>query len=535
LANVNYAILESQEGNYQNSADYYLKAIELAEGIKYTRGLSISYNNIGENYFKLKEYAQAIEYTLKARDYNKSINESRGQAINNEQLGSIYFEKDEFDKAYEFWKKGYELSKAEKDLNLESLFNIDFGKYYIAKKQYNEAFKYLTIADSMATKSSEQLSQILTYKAFALGYTSLKDYDKAIQYLKKGLATSRNLGNKAEECDLYNLLATQYEHKGIYDSGIYYLRKHKSIGDSVLSDKNFAHLAFIQTQYETNLKEKENAELKIIQKEQLKKLSEKNLLLIASLLALMLALFSIFLVYNSFRHKRKNLELEEERKLSVYNQQIAEMEVKSLRSQMNPHFLFNSLNSIRNYIIKNESQLASDYLANFATLMRKILDASQQSFLSIEEEIDMLKLYLGLEQMRFSNKFTYTITVDEDLDLNNIYIPTMAIQPFIENAIWHGLLSKENGIGELNINILQNPSNIDEILCEIIDNGIGREKSESMKSKLKKHGSKGINITRERLKRLAKHDIIEPVETIDLYDENAVAVGTKVILHLPVE
>ncbi|MEI2810455.1 MAG: histidine kinase [Nocardioides sp.] len=101
--------------------------------------------------------------------------------------------------------------------------------------------------------------------------------------------------------------------------------------------------------------------------------------------------------------------LEEEKKLSEYNQQFAELEIKSLRSQMNPHFLFNSLNSIRNYIIKNESQIASNYLANFASLMRKILDASQQSKISLQEEIEMLKLYLDLELMRFSNRFTYSI------------------------------------------------------------------------------------------------------------------------------
>jgi sensor histidine kinase YesM len=210
------------------------------------------------------------------------------------------------------------------------------------------------------------------------------------------------------------------------------------------------------------------------------------------------------------------------------------MEVKSLRSQMNPHFLFNSLNSIRNFIIKNESQLASDYLANFASLMRKILDAAQQSNVSLEEEIEMLKLYVGLEQMRFSNKFAYNIQVDESLDFANINIPTMVIQPFIENAIWHGLLSKESNDGVLNIQFKEIDNNQDEILCIITDNGIGRKMSESMKSRLKKHTSKGINITLERLKRLAKMTIENPIEIVDLYDEKGNATGTKVILHLPV-
>jgi len=534
LANINYAILETGEGNLKNSADYYMKAIAISERINYTRGMSISYNNIGENYLKLKQYDRSIEYTIKARDLNRSIKEQRGESINYEQLGNIYYEQKNFSQAYDSWNEGFKLAQTAQDLGLLSLYYINFGKYYISVENFNQGFNNLKIADSIAQSRSELLTQILCCKAFAMGYDKLKNHSVAIQYLNKGIDLSKNLGNKTEECDLFNLISLQYEKTGKSDSGIYYLRKHKQLSDTILSDKNFAHLAFIQTQYETKLIDKENAELRSIQKTQTKKLSVQNLLLIASAFIIILALISLILFYRSFQHKKKNLELEEQRKLSEYNQQIAEMEVKSLRSQMNPHFLFNSLNSIRNYIIKNEPQLASDYLANFASLMRKILDASQQSFISLDEEIDMLKLYLDLERMRFSNKFSYSIILDEGLDSSNLNIPTMVIQPFIENAIWHGLLPKESLDGILKIHFKENESNQDEILCEIIDNGIGRAKSEAIKSQLKKHHSKGINITRERLKRLSKLDLSEPFEIIDLVDQNGIAVGTKVVLHLPI-
>jgi Putative regulator of cell autolysis len=168
------------------------------------------------------------------------------------------------------------------------------------------------------------------------------------------------------------------------------------------------------------------------------------------------------------------------------------MEIKTLRSQMNPHFFFNSLNSIRNFIIKNEPQLASSYLANFATLMRKILDSPQQSTIPLEEEIEMLSLYIHLERMRISEKFSYQIEVDEELLNGSIDILSMIIQPFVENAIWHGLLNKEENNGHLLIKFSIKPDNDDEVLCEIIDKGTGREKSESMKSSIKKHKSKGI-------------------------------------------
>jgi tetratricopeptide (TPR) repeat protein len=534
LANINYAILETGEGNLKNSADYYMKAIAISERINFTRGMSISYNNIGENYLKLKQYDRSIEYTIKARDLNRSIKEQRGESINYEQLGNIYYEQKKFSQAYAYWNEGFKLAQTAQDLGLLSLYYINFGKYYISVENFNQGFINLKTADSIAQSRSELLTQILCCKAFAMGYDKLKNHSTAIQYLNKGIELSKNLGNKTEECDLFNLISLQYEKTGKSDSGIYYLRMHKQLSDTILSDKNFAHLAFIQTQYETKLIDKENAELRSIQKTQTKKLSVQNLLLIASAFIIILALISLILFYRSFQHKKKNLELEEQRKLSEYNQQIAEMEVKSLRSQMNPHFLFNSLNSIRNYIIKNEPQLASDYLANFASLMRKILDASQQSFISLDEEIDMLKLYLELERMRFPNKFSYSIILDEGLDSSNLNIPTMVIQPFIENAIWHGLLPKESLDGALKIHFKENASNQDEILCEIIDNGIGRAKSEAIKSQLKKHHSKGINITRERLKRLSKLDLSEPFEIIDLINQNGLAEGTKVVLHLPI-
>ncbi len=534
LANINYAILEAIEGNFKNSADYYLKAIQFAEEIKFTRGLSISYNNIGDNYFRLKEYDKAIEYTEKALALNTNINELRGQAINLEMIGSVHFAKKDFNKALSFWNKGFELAKQSTDPNVTSQLYVDIGKYYTETNQLDKAFQKLRIADSISTLHNETFYQILTYKAYANAYDKRNQNDSSLSFLHKALNASKILGNKNEECDIYNLFAGHFEERKMYDSGMYYLRKHKALSDTVLSDKNFAHLAFIQTQYETELKEQENKRLKHIEKNQKQEIVEKNWLLIASAIVLLLTFFSILLLYRSFQHKKHTLELHEQKNASEYKQQVAELEVKSLRSQMNPHFIFNSLNSIRNYIIKNEPHIASNYLAQFATLMRKILDASQQSFIYIDEEIDMLKLYLELELMRFSQRFNYHIQMDAEIESANYKIPSMVLQPFIENAIWHGLLSKEEGIGELSIRFTEYEKDANQIICEITDNGIGRKKSAEYKDSLKKHKSKGLEITKERLIRLSNGEIQDPIEFIDLYDEQGNAIGTKVLIHLPI-
>lgn len=534
LANINYAILEAIEGNFKNSADYYLKAIQIAKDIKYTRGLSISYNNIGENYFRLKDFDKAIEYSEKARVLNDSIHELRGQAINLEMLGSCYFAKNDLKTALNYWNKGFQFAKQSKDPNVTSQLYVDMGKYYTLNNQLGPALNNLKIADSIASFHNETYYQTLAYKAYANAYDRLNKNDSSLYFLHKALSSSRALGNKNEECEIYKLFADHFEERKMYDSGMYYLRKHKNLSDTVLSDKNFAHLAFIQTQYETELKDQENKRLKHIERSQKKEIVEKNWLLIASAVALLLTFFSVFLLYRSFQNKKHNLELHELKNASEYKQQVAELEVKSLRSQMNPHFIFNSLNSIRNYIIKNEPHIASNYLAQFATLMRKILDASQQSFIYIDEELEMLKLYLELELMRFSQRFNYHIELESEIEHANYKIPSMVLQPFIENAIWHGLLNKEDGEGELTIRFKEFGDDANQIVCEITDNGIGRKKSAEYKNSLKQHKSKGLEITRERLIRLSNGEIQEPIEFIDLTDDQGNALGTRVLIHLPI-
>lgn len=535
LSNINYAILESNEGNFQNSADYYIKAIQIAERIQYTRGLSISYNNIGDNYLKMKKYDKVLEYSQKALDLNRSIDEKRGQAINLEQIGQVYYLKDDLEDAMKYWEQGFALARESKDPNIYTQIMINQGKYFIAKNQVYKGLGILRVADSIARSTSELYLQILGGKSMVLAYEKLHNEDSVILILKHILNLAQNLENRTEQSEIARMIADFYAQHQQYKEAFTYLQKHKILSDSVLNEKNFAHVAYVQTKYETQLKDKENIELRAIQKLQKKELNQKNWLLLASVLGLLLAAVSIILLVRSFTHKRRTLELQEARKQSEYLQQLAELEVKSLRSQMNPHFLFNSLNSIRNYIIKNEPQKASNYLASFANLMRRILDASQQSFIALEEEIEMLKLYLNLELMRFSSQFTYHIALDQNLEGLNLQIPSMVLQPFIENAIWHGLLPKESEGAHLEIAFLEIPENHQQILCTITDNGIGREKSLSQNTGIKRHKSKGIDITRSRLKRLFEFEATDPIRIEDLKDDQGNASGTRVLILLPVK
>lgn len=206
-------------------------------------------------------------------------------------------------------------------------------------------------------------------------------------------------------------------------------------------------------------------------------------------------------------------------------------ELKALRAQMNPHFTFNTLSAIQAAINTKNPTIASNYLVDFATLIRKVLENSKYSSIKLEEEIEMIKLYVALEQFRFAHKFTFDLIIDENVDLGFVEIPSMVVQPFIENAIIHGLNSKLNN-GHLLVAFQQNT---DDILCVIEDNGIGREASVKIKNrKGLKHNSMAMEITDDRIKLWKELGKEFSVEIIDLKDQTGQPKGTKVNLVFPI-
>lgn len=239
-------------------------------------------------------------------------------------------------------------------------------------------------------------------------------------------------------------------------------------------------------------------------------------------------ILSIWLVlYQRIRAIRRK----EEEKTKT-NKRLSELELRALRAQMNPHFIFNALNSIQDFIINNNVKQASKSLSKFAKLIRQILDNSENNTITLAKKIDFLKLYIEIESLRFDNQFNYKVSVDSQVNIYQIEIPTMLIQPFIENAIWHGLMHQ---VGERNLEIKFYLGNKQTIHCEIIDNGIGRKQSELIKDKqIRLHTSKGISLTHERLKILNKLNATKTeLDIIDLYDESGKSAGTKVILTIP--
>lgn len=233
--------------------------------------------------------------------------------------------------------------------------------------------------------------------------------------------------------------------------------------------------------------------------------------------------FSMALAYKTWLSQRNRNRL---------IRSIKESELRTLRSQINPHFIFNSLNSIKAYILKDRQLEASEYLTDFSTLMRAILQQSKEKFITLSEELETTLLYVKLENLRFENGFTFKFSIDEGIDTDEILIPPMLFQPYLENAIKHGLMNK-NDDRILNLSIKQ--TNKEELLITIDDNGIGREQASLQRKNTLKHQSMGMSINDERIQLLGvTNDLHISIKIIDKKTKKGISAGTTVEINLPI-
>ncbi len=232
-------------------------------------------------------------------------------------------------------------------------------------------------------------------------------------------------------------------------------------------------------------------------------------------------------IMNALKEQEIN---ENEKRLSDLQAQIEHTRQQALRAQMNPHFIFNCLNSINGFILQNDATTASAFLIKFSKLIRLILEHSNEKLISLQSELEALKLYIEMEKLRFDKKFIYEIITDEHVMPESVCVPPLIFQPFVENAIWHGLLHKETA-GDLRVHISRQS---DRLQCIIEDNGIGRLQAASFRSKSTAHKkSLGLELTRERLALLNKRSMAtSSVEVVDLINDSGEASGTRVVIHI---
>jgi ligand-binding sensor domain-containing protein len=234
-----------------------------------------------------------------------------------------------------------------------------------------------------------------------------------------------------------------------------------------------------------------------------------------------------------FQTRIRKVRLQERMKLD-FEHKLAQVEMSALRAQMNPHFLFNCLNSIESYILRNETRQAAEYLNNFSRLIRLILQSSRANYVSLKDELEALELYLQMESLRFKEKFDYVIEVEESLDVDAFDVPPMLIQPFVENAIWHGIMHKTSR-GRVGISVSKRD---DRLYFVVQDNGVGRRQADVLKIRKGGHPARrsmGMQITKDRIQLINKlYNTNTILRITDLTDEEGAALGTRVELDIPI-
>jgi hypothetical protein len=533
-----------------------------------------SYFWLGRFYEIAGDYENAFAYFKKGKTYNPANTELPNQFM--VAMGELNRKAGNYDSA-----KVYLLQFEKRDGGKPMLANL-----YVSLKQYDDALRILTRSQVIQLGENGGLAVGRNYIIIASAYLGKNDLDQALINARDGITYLGKMKRNVYLPDGYKVLSDIFEKLGRSDSALHYFKKFSSLKDSLLNkqflfrlndykkeaeeSKRTSQINLLQKdnlikeqelQQQLLLKEQSEAQLTILDKDnQLKdqKLKEeiflkeqnesklalsgkenkqkderlrqqatiRNALLGGLLLFIILGVFA----FRNLSLKRKNDALAIKKQQAELQQKVAELEMQALRAQMNPHFIFNCLNSINRFIFKNETKEASDYLTRFSRLIRMVLLHSQKKLVPLEDELEMLKLYLDMERLRFKNAFDYHITTTNDIENSSVFIPPLLLQPFCENAIWHGLMHKE-GPGHLNIELNEDNGILN---CIITDDGVGREKAEEYKSKsAEKEKSMGLKITTERLSLLNQGSTGGTFYKIeDVRNEQGDIAGTRVKLQI---
>jgi len=495
-------INEMYQVQYPEAIEAFLNAAIIYENIGQQDDLEFGsiQSNLGILYKRLDKFEKAIDHQTKALDIYKNADYLLGQANAYSSLGTIYDTKGDHQNAIEYYKKSNTLNKdiGNKIGEASNLTNTAIA--YKSLQVYDEAIALLLQAEIRYKELGNVTNLAIVYDNMGQSYSKLFERNaeiafiiKAKTYYEKAYEQSKSVDNVKVQQESLEGLA--WANAGLNNFEVAYDQRTQSaiLKDSFLSSNKIEEFAKMEARFAY---EKKEALLQAVhEKEQAIAVAEteaqrlkKNGVFIGGVLLLLLSILG-FILYK----KRQTTLLKS--KEARFNAKVSQTELKALRAQLNPHFIFNSLNSIGDYILKNEIHAATDYLSKFAKLMRQILENSKEKEILLSEDIVVLKTYLDIENKRFKDRFTYNFDIDASIDPDNTLVPPLIIQPFLENSIKHGLTTLK-AKGHIEIKIIKED---DMVHYVVSDNGVGRNSAKKDLSQTERT-SMGLKITENRIK-----------------------------------
>lgn len=479
-------------------------------------------------------------------------------------MGNIYEDLGKIERSEELQKKVLQISNELKRPDLILKSSVRLADIYLRQGLYTDCLKFFNQAVALATEINAKEDLILAYNGLAKVHYHMGSFDQSIYSSKMTLGLIDDSKSQDEAALVYNTLGLSYMGIHNYKLAEHYLllshstlskisrnalawkqshealyRLYETIGNhkkALHHFKNFAKLndsiyggeineKILQLEVDRSLNEKQmelnNLELQRMRQQMRYERKIKNIIAITSSL-LVLLLFVILVFFTRNRHLKMKGELS-----------LAKNKLESLRSQMNPHFIFNAINGIQNLILKADKYEAYEQLTKFSMIMRLILKNAPDTFINFEEEVDIIKTYVGLEKVRFRDKFEFNLQISEGLLEEKIKVPSMLIQPVVENAIIHGLSNKD-GKGMLKIELKKEDK---IVLCIVEDNGIGRKEAQNIKKENKgSHLSISSENSEQRVAILNKLGYFDAsIMYHDVLDDLGESNGTKAIIQLPIQ
>lgn len=470
----------------EQSVDFFKQSLGWLRIERDSSKIDIAYNNLGALSRKEGKLDAAASYFRQSRALRVLRGDSTSIAYTDFNLGNVFLEMNQLDSAGFYFNRGSDIFNAiNSKVGVLPLFQISLGEYLLATGKYEEAIVHIKIALSDALEK---------------GYVDrwIKSYDLLSEALYK-------LGR----------------NKSAYEA----LKRRAALADSINEVTNTVAIAEMEARYQNVETEKQLMKSIAENLEKESQIMSMRFQIIGIISGAIILITAVVVFYWVRVQKRKVSQ-------AGLEAALASTKLMALKSQMNSHFIFNSINTALGFVLNSEKEKTYNYLAKFARLLRAVLENSDADFVPIEDEIELLKDYVEIETIRFNNKFSCDFSVDAVLEDEIFEIPSMIIQPFVENAITHGLINLNSREGRLSINLRKFPQ---QILCEVTDNGIGRERAAEIKKRKERYyKSQAYSNVEERLNLFdAQADAKVHFEVTDLYDEKGQPSGTKVEIWMP--
>lgn len=506
-------IASKESDRLKTAVDQFYEALKLAEELRDKAKIAYVYSKLANCNFSSGELKASLAYNRKALALYQQLNCSEGIAVLHHAIGADYFAMNKVSLcvAYYLKNKSY-LSQLPQNINTSQVY-IAIAAAYRLCDQYDSAHKYADIGYRIACRTGSKAAIVSAMSTLSSIYFYSGNLRMALKTGNEALAILNTIHFTLQVSDLALLLKKINIQAGDYKEALRVYELYINARDTLTNNTNRRLALEKEFNYNLEKKESENKLLAQQYKIQSLELEQKDYLLLGlGAVVVLIAVIAYLLIrQNRLRADQKNMQLEH----------------RLLRSQMNPHFMFNSLQAIQTFILTEDRRQAESYLGSFASLMRSVLENSRLESISLKKEIALLENYMRLQKLRFGNRFTYEIITGDSVNVEDLSIPPMLAQPFVENAIEHGFHGNNNDGRIVIFYAVQN----DKLTMEVTDNGAGLK---SKPSSGKTHQSLAISITKERialLNRKAKNNAFFSIE--EAFPVEPERKGVKVTFHLP--